>query len=281
MSRMDESLLARVLAGMDAEMDGRLPADTVPTSFPSLDALLGGGLRRGDLISLGGDAGSGKSALALAVALRAACAGRPAAVLTTEARAERVIERALAIEGRTRVDDLRGGGLDDEARARVGRAALRLRDAPLTVQHLSAAEASAPAEAVPRVPAPAIVVVDALQGLAVGAGPLDEELAAAVRALKALAIARDAAVLLVAHLPAHVRSRADPRPVLADFGVLGAVQQHADIVLALFREEMYAAGPDTAGAAELIILKNRNGPSGYADLYFHERFLRFEDVTEG
>jgi predicted ATP-dependent serine protease len=84
---------------VDAVTDGAPPPDTVTTGFPSVDKVLGGGLRRGDLIVLGGDVGSGKSALALALALRAAQGEQAAALFSGEMSVDRVMERALALEG--------------------------------------------------------------------------------------------------------------------------------------------------------------------------------------
>jgi replicative DNA helicase len=87
-------------------------------------------------------------------------------------------------------------------------------------------------------------------------------------------------LLAVAQLPGHRAGRPDPRPVLDDLGGRGAVKQHADVVLALYREEMYRPGQGMEGATELIILKNRNGPTGFVDLYFRPRWLRFEDLLD-
>jgi replicative DNA helicase len=74
--------------------------------------------------------------------------------------------------------------------------------------------------------------------------------------------------------------RADPRPSLRDLGGLGAIQQHADVVMGLFREELYEPGRQVDGAAELAVLKNRNGPTGFIDLFFYKQWLRFEDMVE-
>jgi len=92
--RADISPLSRLMARVDSVTDGAAPPDTIPTGFPSLDELLGGGFRRGDLIVLGGDTGSGKSALALAIGLRVAETGRSTLFLTAEMESERVLERA-------------------------------------------------------------------------------------------------------------------------------------------------------------------------------------------
>ena len=74
--------------------------------------------------------------------------------------------------------------------------------------------------------------------------------------------------------------RPDPRPTLDDLGGLGAIKQNADLVLAIYREEMYRPGQGVEGATELIVAKNRNGPTGFVDLYFYSRYMRFEDVAE-
>src|SRR5919108_590712 len=111
-----ESLVERV----DQRRPGEVPGDTIPTGFPSIDRLLGGGLRRRDLVVLGGDVGSGKSALALGLALRVAQRGTGVALVPGGMDEERLMERALAIEGRVAVDELRGAKLNDQTRAGIG-----------------------------------------------------------------------------------------------------------------------------------------------------------------
>ena len=273
-----EALVARI----DAASEGAPSPDTIPTGFASIDRVIGGGLRRHDLSVVAGDVGSGKSALALGIALRAAAARTPTVLLTGEASADRVLERALALEGRASVDELRLGRLGDTARASVGAAAVRLRGLPLSVRPLEGHDFGEIAAALDSVPRPALLVVDSLQL----AGPprpavrLDDRVALAARALKALAVTRDVAVLATAQLPRHRAGRADPRPALDDLGSNGAVKQQADLVLGIYREEMYRAGQGVEGATELIVLKNRNGPTGFVDLFFYKQWLRFEDMLD-
>jgi replicative DNA helicase len=276
----DISPLARVLDRADGAAHGAPPAGTVAVGFPTLDALLGGGLRRGDLVALVGDTGSGKSALALAMALRASEAGHAAFVLSGEMTPERVVERALAIEGRVRVDDLRRGTLDDAARGAVGAAALRLRDHGPGIAMLPGGGMEPVADVLRRALDTELAVVDPLAGLATGARARDEELATAVLALKALALELDLALVVTVPLALPARGRADQRPTLDDLGALGALAQHADVVLGLYREEMYQADRGIEGATELRVLKNRNGPTGWVDLYFYAGWLRFEDMVE-
>ena len=122
--------------------------------------------------------------------------------------------------------------------------------------------------------------VDPLQALTLGSREQDEELAVAVRGLKTLAIETGAVIVVTADVPALTDGRHDPRPALGDFGALGAVKQHADVVLGLYREEMHAPGTGVDGATELLVLKNRNGGTGYVDLYFYKQWLRFEDMLD-
>ena len=112
-----ESLVSRIDAA------GTVAADTVATGFPSIDRVLGGGFRRRDLIVLAGDTGSGKSSLALGIAIRVALGGTPTVFFSGEMNEERLMERALALEGRATVDELRAGKLKDPTRASVGAAA--------------------------------------------------------------------------------------------------------------------------------------------------------------
>ncbi len=277
----DISPLARVMRRVDRAADGDHVRDAYATGFPSIDKWLGGGVRRGDLVVLGGDVQSGKSALALAMALRMARANTPVCFYTSEMSHERVMERALAIEGRARVDDLRRGSIDDVTRAGVGAAAVRFRDAiPAVSAFPPGGGVEALAADIRRTPDVRVVIVDSLQGLAGSTRAQEEELGAAVRILKALAIELNLALLLTCQLPELRTERADPRPVLDDFGVQGAVKQHADVVLAIFREEMYRPGYGVEGATELLVRKNRNGNVGYVDLFFYKQWMRFEDMLD-
>jgi replicative DNA helicase len=271
-----------VVARADAAAAGVPAPDTVPTGFASIDRLLGGGMRHQDLVVLAGDVGSGKSALGLAIALRSAALGVPTLHLSGEMSESRITERALAIEGRVAIDDLRQGRLDDDARAAVGAAAVRLRELPLVLRALLGGSFDEVPAALELVPRRRLLVVDSLQLVASpqAAERAAERVALAARALKALAIEHDVAVLAVAQLPELSAGRADPRPVLDDLGGRGAVKQHADVVLGVFREEMYRSGQGMEGATELIVAKNRNGPTGFVDLYFYPRCLRFVDMVD-
>jgi len=275
-----ESLVQRV----DAQRPGEVTGDTVPTGFASVDKMLGGGFRRRDLVVLGGDIGAGKSALALGLALRVAQQGLGVAFLSGEMDEERLMERALAIEGRVTVDDLRAAKMSDQTRAGIGGAAVRLRGLPLAMLPLAADDFDTMADRLDPLRQLSLVVVDYLQLVPPPGGlnriTQDEDTAIVLRRLKALALERQVALLLVAQLPQFQAKRENPRPTLEDYGVLGALKQHADVVLSIFREEMYRPGGGVEGATELIVAKNRNGPTGFVDLYFYRRWMRFEDMLD-
>ena len=275
----DISPLSLLLGRVDAVADGASPADTVPSGFQSLDNLLGGGLRRGDLIVLGGDVGSGKSAFALAVALRVSQERHDTLFYSGEMLPERVLERALAIEGRTRVDDLRRGTLTDVTRTGVGAAAVRLRDDLPIIERAPSGGVGALADEISALRGMKLVVVDGLHAMLPGVRESEEEAATTIHALKKLALDARVAVLVTAPLPG-LTARGDRRPVLDDFGARGAVKERADVVLALFREGMYDSARGIEGATELLVRKNRNGGTGYVDLYFYAQWIRFEDMLD-
>jgi replicative DNA helicase len=280
--RGTEAVLETLIAQIDERSPGTRAPDTVPTGFPSLDRTLGGGLRRKDLVILAGDVGSGKSALGLAMAVRVAGAQIPTMYFSGEMSPDRVLERALAVEGRTSIDDLRSGRLDEAARASVGAAAVRLRHSPLVIRPLLGTGFEEIRTALDIVPRRQLLVVDSLQLTSPPrqVSRLQERIALAIRALKSLAVERDVVLLVTAQLPGLRGGRPDPRPTLDDLGGLGSVKQDADVILMLYREEMYRKDQGVEGATELIVAKNRNGPTGFVDLFFYPQWLRFVDMLD-
>ncbi|MBC7897600.1 MAG: AAA family ATPase, partial [Cytophagaceae bacterium] len=202
------------------------------------------------------------------------------ALFSGEYGTERLFERALAMTGRARVEDLRHGRLEEAGRAAVAAAAVLLRDRSPMFSHVAPNGVAGLSDLLIEHLGLDLLIVDPVQSLAVGRMSRDEELATAILQLKSLAVRRQCVVLVVCHLAAPVRDRADPRPTLGDLGIMGALAHHADVVLGLFREEQYQASNDVDGAAEVHVLKSRDGALGYADLFFYKRWLRFEDMVE-
>jgi len=273
-----------IVERVDASPRGEPDVDTIATGFPSIDRILGGGMRRRDLVALGGDVGVGKSALALGIALRVARSDVPVTFLSGEMGQERLLERAIALEGRVAVDDLRSARMRPPERAGIGAAAVRLRGLPLHFAPLAGPDLDTVVGRLDEWSGTGLVVVDYLQLTPTPSrqnrATQDEDVALVLRALKQMTLERRVACLAVTQLPRLDRARADRRPSLDDYGHLGAVKHHADVVLSLYREEMYNPGIGVSGATELIVAKNRNGPTGFVDLYFHQRWMRFEDILD-
>src|SRR5919197_1692860 len=189
---------------VDAQRPGEVTGDTIPTGFGSLDKLLGGGVRRRDLILLGGDVGSGKSALALGIALRVAQQSVGVAYLSGEMHEERLMERALAIEGKVAIDELRTARMSEQTRAGIGGAAVRLRGLPSALLPLAGEDFDTAFEPLDSQRQIGLVVVDYLQLVPPPKARTtqDEDMALVLRHLKALALSRQIALLVVSQLPA-------------------------------------------------------------------------------
>ena len=273
----DISPLTRVVARLDRASLGDVDPGIVPTRFPSIDRAIGGGFRRGDLIVVGGDDSAGSSALGLAIALRVS---PRALLLTGEMHPERAYERALAMGAKVSLESLRLGAVSEEDRAKLATAAVTLRDRAPVIETITSGTLAAIDHAVEATPDASLVVVDPLECLLDRDSGRDEALGFAVLSLKRLALRRNVALLLTTHLPLLDRVRHDRRPRLTDFGLGGAIGSHADLVMGIYREELYEADMGVSGAVELLLLKNREGDKGYVDLYFDSRYCRFEDVLE-
>src|SRR5260370_34028730 len=160
----------------------------------------------------------------------------------------------IGIEWGVAVDMLRGGAkvLGDQTRAGIGAAAVRLRGLPLAMLPLAAQDLETMAERLDSPRQLCLVVFDYLQLIPTPSRVVranhDEDLAVVLRRCKALALERQVALLVLTQAPRLATVRPDPRPTLDDFGHLGAIKQHADVVLAIFREEMYNPGGGAAGA---------------------------------
>lgn len=272
-------LLASVLQRLASDDKPLAAPDLVTTGYPSLDRVLAGGLRRGELTVLGGDAGSGKTALALGIAIRAAVVGYPVLILTHESSEERCWERIVTAESGVTQIAIRTGIMPAGAADALRSAADVLRRLPITVERAPHTP-SMLAERLDAGELPPLVIVDGLAALDQPPRPVAEAHAQVVRLAKRVAVEHDLAVLLTAPLSADRSQSPPPRPQLTDFGVLGAAASVADVVLGIYREALYDDAPDVAGAFEVHVLKHRAAPSTFTDLYIEPGAGRVEDLIE-
>ena len=258
----------------------------VPSGFADLDRLTVG-FQAGDLVVVAGRPSMGKTAFALNVAQHAAIDhAKNVAFFSLEMSKEQLVERLLCAEGRVDSGRLRRGRLQDDEYARLATAAGHLNTAPIWIDDtpaISALEVRAKARRLAAEVGLDLVVVDYLQLMS---GPRDsenrvQEISAISRNLKAVAKELSVPVIALSQLSRAPEQRTDHRPVLADLRESGAIEQDADVVLFVFRDEVYLKPEEIeekglAGKADLIIGKQRNGPIGTVDLVFHKKFTLFE-----
>lgn len=264
----------------------------VPSGFPDLDNFTAG-FQKGDLIIVAGRPSMGKTALALNFAQHAAIAKEiPVAVFSLEMSKESLVQRLLCSEGRVDSGRLRRGRLQDDEYARLATAAGHLNTAPIWIDDspaITALEVRAKARRLAAEVDLGLIIVDYLQ-LMTGPGNADnrqQEISAISRSIKAIAKELNVPVVALSQLSRAPEQRNDKRPVLADLRESGAIEQDADLVLFVYREEVYRrpedmvddSGESIEGKTDLIIGKQRNGPTGTVGLYFHKNYTLFESAV--
>jgi replicative DNA helicase len=284
-----ESLLTRVVERIQElfERSGGSDVTGVPTGFADLDSKTAG-LQPGDLIIIAGRPSMGKTALALNIGEHVAIdLGMPVAVFSMEMGAAQVALRMLGSVGRIDQQRLRTGRLNDQDWPRLSEAIERMHAAPLYIDEtpaLNALELRARARRLAReYKQLGLVVVDYLQLMSASAFGENRatEISEISRSLKALAKELQVPVVALSQLNRTVESRTDKRPVMSDLRESGAIEQDADLILFIYRDEVY--NPDTSdkGVAEIIIGKQRNGPIGRVNLRFGGEFTRFDNLASG
>lgn len=254
----------------------------VPSGFTDLDKLTGG-LQRSDLIILAARPSMGKSALALGMAYGAAVQhGKKVGFFALEMSAEQLVQRLLSTETGVDSHRLRLGQIDENEWDRVSRAFGRLAEAQIYIDDSAAASIMDVRTKARRLQAEAgldLLIVDYLQ-LMSGRRTDNrvQEIGEISRGLKGLARELNVPVVALSQLSRGVETRADHRPMLSDLRESGSIEQDADIVMFIYREDKYEEDSDKKGIAELIIAKHRNGPVGTVNLRFFERHARFADL---
>ncbi len=263
----------------------------VATGFRDLDRMTTG-LQKGDLCIVAARPSMGKTSWVLNVAATAAISHNvPVAVFSLEMSSEQLVQRLLCAEGRIDLQKLRRGRLSQEEHQRLAAAAGHLNTAPIWID-------DQPGSNVLEIRAKArrlqselrsdgkdlgMVVIDYMQ-LMSGAGKSEsrvQEVSQISRGLKALARELEVPVVALSQLSRGPEQRTDKRPMLSDLRDSGSIEQDADIVMFLYRPEYYAPAEkreELEGKTELIVSKQRNGPTGVVELYFQKAYTRFDSV---
>jgi len=258
----------------------------VPSGFEKLDEYTAG-FQKGDLIILAGRPSMGKTALALNIAQYAAIhGGITTAIFSLEMSKEQLCNRMLCSEATVDASKMRRGHIFQEDWPKLIDAAGLLSEAPVFIDDtpaLSVLEMRAKSRRIMADNNLGLVVVDYLQ-LMRGRSRIDsreQEISEISRSLKALAKELSIPVIALSQLNRRVEERSDRRPQLADLRESGAIEQDADVILFIYRDEVYNKSPDNPnrGIAEIIIGKQRNGPVGAVKLAYLNRFTKFENLS--
>lgn len=259
----------------------------VRTGFRDLDELLGG-LQPADLILLAARPSIGKTAFALNIAEQISVEeGVAVGIFSLEQSRDQLVDRMLASVANVDGWKLRTGKLQEEDFARIGEAMGFLSEAPLYIDDtplLNVMELRAKARRLQAEHGVGILVIDYLQLLQGrfqgGDHNRVQEVSDISRSLKALARELNVPILAISQLSRNVESRPDKRPMLSDLRESGSLEQDADVVMFLYREDYYDKDTDKQNIVELLIRKHRNGPTGQIELYFVKEQTRFRTIEK-
>lgn len=277
-------VLERTLADLEQRLanDGTLTG--VPSGFKDLDRMTGG-WQKSDLILIGARPGMGKTAFALNCALNAAREGKGVAVFTLEMADTQLMMRLLSAEGRVDSGKLRKGDLDDEERDRLMLGARELYKLNLGIDEtpgITILELRSRCRRFKKERGLDLIIIDYLQlmrgSVTKKYDSREHEISEVSRELKALAKELNVPIIALAQLNRGVEKRTDRTPQISDLRESGSIEQDADIILMLYRDEYYNKDSDSTGVALLKLAKNRHGSTDDVQLAFLPNFMKFADL---
>ena len=281
-----DSLVVDLLDRVQEMADNTNDITGVPTGFYDLDRMTSG-LQAGDLVVLAARPSMGKTAFAINIAEHVALnEGLPVAVFSMEMGAAQLAVRIVGSIGRINQGNLRTGKLTDDEWPRLTEAIERLRTVSLHIDEtpgLSPSELRANSRRLARQCGKmGLIVVDYLQLMSSATGTGENratEISEISRGLKALAKELKVPVIALSQLNRSLEQRPNKRPVMSDLRESGAIEQDADVILFIYRDEVYNDQSPDKGTAEIIIGKQRNGPIGRVQLAFLGEFTKFENLA--
>ena len=256
----------------------------IPTGFIDFD-IKTAGLQKSDLIIVAGRPSMGKSSLALGMVEHAGIAEKiPTAIFSLEMSKEQIVQRMLCSHARVDAQKVRTGYLATSDWPRLTAAAGKLSEAPIFIDDtpgISVMELRAKARRLKAQQDVKLIVLDYMQLMRGSSGieSRQQEISEISRSLKALARELNIPIVAISQLSRAVESRTDHRPQLSDLRESGAIEQDADVVVLLLREEYYTQTSENQGIAEVIIAKQRNGPVGSLKLAFIKEYTSFQNIA--
>ena len=266
----------------------QLASFSVPTGFYALDDILGG-FQKSDLVIVAARPSMGKTAFALSAARNAAIDHKvPIAIFSLEMATIQLVVRLICAEARINAHNVRTGNFKAEDGSKISRTAHRLSEAPIYIDDTpgqNVLEIRAKARRLKAEKNIGLIIIDYLQLMTASTktNSREQEISTISRSLKTLAKELNVPVIALSQLNRAVETRTDKRPQLSDLRESGSIEQDADVVIFLTRPEYYgitqfADGESTEGIAEIIVAKQRNGPTGDVKLKFIKDFARFENL---
>jgi replicative DNA helicase len=280
------SILTDTYKAVERAYENKVLVTGIPTGYRALDEKTSG-FQPGDLVVIAGRPSMGKTALALNIARNASLeTGKPTAIFSLEMSREQLSLRMLSAEARVDSSWMRGGFLSQTDLSRISRAAGALYDIPIYIDDspgISPIEIRAKVRRMKMEKGLGLIIIDYLQLMKgrAAAERRDLEISEISRSLKALAKEINVPVVALSQLNRKVEERTNKRPVLSDLRESGAIEQDADVILFIYRDEVYNKAEDNPneGIAELILAKQRNGPTGTVKLAFLKQYTRFENLA--
>nr|WP_211922277.1 replicative DNA helicase [Desulfolutivibrio sulfodismutans] len=286
--KSSKELVAAVFEQIEQRMENKELVTGVPTGYYQFDEYTAG-LQPSDLIIVAGRPSMGKTAFALNVAMRsAAMHGVPTAIFSLEMSMEQLMQRMLCSWAKVDLSRLRRGRLDDGDWSRLYEAANNLSPAPIFIDDTAALTTMEMRARCRRLKAEhglGLVVVDYLQLMRASRhiDSREQEISDISRSLKALAKELHLPVVALSQLNRKVEERSDKRPMMSDLRESGAIEQDADVIIFLYRAAAYKRKEELTpedNVAEVIIGKQRNGPTGMVKLTFFKEYTAFENLSD-
>jgi replicative DNA helicase len=258
----------------------------VPTGFKAMDHMLGG-LQKSDLLILAARPSMGKTSFALNIAHHVAVKeGMPVGVFSLEMGKEQLIDRFLAVESDIDLWKLRNGRLEDDDFPKLNDAMAALSEAPVFIDDSATTnimEMRTKARRLQTEHDLGLIIIDYLQLISgrkfSGGDNRTQEVSEISRGLKSLARELNVPVIALSQLSRSVESRTPPVPQLSDLRESGSIEQDADVVMFIYREDYYKReDSEQPGVAQILVQKHRNGPTGSFDLFFHPERTLFRDI---
>ena len=254
-----------------------------PTGFDSVDHALSGGMRPGNVVIVAGRPGMGKTSFATNIAFNIAAEGKTALIISMEMAAQELADRLIAHAGSVPLAEVLAGNMEGETGDRIMVGVQRLAELPIVIDDqggLTLFELASKARSVKRRKGSlGVIVVDYLQLMNGEGDSRNSQIEAISRGIKALAKELAVPIILLSQLNRSCESRTNRRPVASDLRESGAIEQDADVIAMVYRDEIYNEDSPDKGTAEIGIIKNRQGAPGTVRLSYIGKYTRFANLA--